>query len=58
MKKHCYSYSTLLGVVTTILAHQPGVMHRARCKALAWLLQGLLLWRAATLSGMWRGAGS
>lgn len=55
MKKYVYSYSTVLGVVTTILAHQPGLMQRARCKALAWLLQGLLLWRAATLSGMGRG---
>lgn len=55
MKKTVYSYSTMLGVVTTIMAHQPGVMHGARCKAVAWLLQGLLLWRAATLSGMGRG---
>jgi hypothetical protein len=55
MKKSVYSYSTVLGVVTTILAHQPGVIQRARCKAMAWLLQGLLLWRAATLSGMGRG---
>jgi hypothetical protein len=55
MKESGYSYSTVLRVVTTILAHQPGVMHQARCKALAWLLQGLLLWRAATLSGMGRG---
>jgi hypothetical protein len=55
MKKYVYSYNTLLGVVTTILAQQAGLMQRARCKALAWLLQGLLLWRAATLSGMGRG---
>jgi hypothetical protein len=55
MKKYFYSYSTVLGVVTTIMAHQPGLMQRARCKALAWLLPGLLLWRAATLSGMSRG---
>jgi hypothetical protein len=55
MKKFVYSYSTVLGVVTTIMGHQAGAMHRARCKALAWLLQGLLLWRAATLSGMGRG---
>jgi hypothetical protein len=55
MKKYVYSYSTVLGVVTTILGHQAGAMHQARCKALAWLLQGLLLWRAATLSGMGRG---
>jgi hypothetical protein len=55
MKKSVYSYNTLLGVVTTIMAHQPGLMQRARGKALAWRLQGLLLWRAATLSGMGRG---
>jgi hypothetical protein len=55
MKKSVYSFNTLRGVATRIMAHQPGLMQRARCKALAWLLPGLLLWRAATLSGMSRG---
>ena len=55
MKNYFYSYTTLLEVVTTIFSHQGLVIHLARSKALIWLLQGLLLMRQATLSGMGRG---
>jgi hypothetical protein len=50
-----YHYTLLLPFVSTILHSTLTTGHRARSKALTLLLQGLLLFKQASLSGMGRG---
>ena len=55
MKQNHYTYSIALWFVTMLYQQRAGMIHQARLKALAYLLQGLLTLRQATLSGMGRG---
>ena len=50
-----YHYTLLFPFVSTILHSTLTTGHRARSKALTLLLQGLLLFKQASLSGMGRG---
>lgn len=55
MKQNHYTYSIALWFVTTLYQQRQGMIHQARLKALAYLLQGLMALRQASLSGMGRG---
>lgn len=53
-----YHFSILFPFVSMILRSTQATGHTARSKALTMLLQGLLVFRQASLSGMGRGAPS
>jgi hypothetical protein len=55
MNKNHYTYSIALWSVTTLYQQHQGMIHQTRLKALAYLLQGLMVLRQASLSGMGRG---
>jgi hypothetical protein len=55
MNKNHYTYSIALWFVTMLYQQRQGMIHQARLKALAYLLQGLMALRQASLSGMGRG---
>jgi hypothetical protein len=55
MNKNHYTYSIALWFVTMLYQPREELVHQTRLKAMAYLLQGLMVLRQATLSGMGRG---